>query len=142
MYYSLQDFDVLQKSTHETTRRVADLISRSLGEIEAELIKNGIKELKGKDLCFNATELLQKKLKEAGFPAKILEGDIIIAPNESLEHRINWIKGPEEWVIIDLTAEQIPKQKGKRLLVKSSSPNKEALKQILKEEYDWWFPEN
>ncbi|MEK7451779.1 MAG: hypothetical protein AAB664_00400 [Patescibacteria group bacterium] len=99
-----------------------------------DLQKNG-----GQNLCEIATVFLDARLKAAGLPARILAGDVVVAPHQSLEHHVNWIQAPEEWVIVDSTADQIPKQNGKRMFVRIVEPNIEALKKMLQEEYGWWF---
>lgn len=94
-----------------TLAKIADILKKELPSIEAELFMHGLYNNGGQNLCEIATELLHKRLKDAGFKAKILEGDIIIAPNDTLEHRVNIIYTPEHWIVIDLTIDQIKNTK-------------------------------
>lgn len=56
-------------------------------------------------------------------------------------HKEDIIYTPEHWIVIDLTIDQIKKHKDEHILVKIVQSDKEALKAMLKEEYNWWFPE-
>lgn len=123
MHFSSRDLLLLRESTNETTKQIAEVVNRSLVELEAELSKYDLQKNGGQNLCVIASSFIDARLKTAGLPARILEGDIVVAPHQSLEHRVNWIQTPEEWVILDLTADQIPKQNGKRMFVKIVQPN-------------------
>ncbi len=138
-YFSSRELSPLRESSCESTKKIAEVLNQSFVELEAELSKHGLNEHGGQNLCQIASAFLDSRLKAAGLPARILEGDIIITPHHSMKHRVNWIQTPEEWVIIDSTADQIPKQKGKRMFVKTVEPNIDALRQMLREEFDWWF---
>ena len=140
-YFREKEFAFLYDQQNAILTKIADILKNELPNIEAELSTHGQQDHGGQNLCEIATELLHKRLKNAGFTAKILEGDLIIAPNDTLEHRVNIIYTSEQWIVIDLTVDQIEKHKDKHILVKVVLPNKEALKAMLKEEYNWWFPE-
>ncbi len=140
MYFSSRDLSPLRESSNEITKRIAEVVNQSFVELEAELSKYDLQKNGGQNLCEIASVFLDARLKAAGLPARILAGDVVVAPHQSLEHHVNWIQAPEEWVIVDSTADQIPKQNGKRMFVRIVEPNIEALKKMLQEEYGWWFP--
>lgn len=140
-YYRDEEFAFLRDQQDVILTKIADVLKKELPSIEAELSMHELHNHGGQNLCEIASELLHKRLKEAGFVAKILEGDLVIAPEDTLIHQVNIIYAPEHWIVIDLTVDQIEKHKDEHVFVKVVLPNKEALKAMLKEEYNWWFPE-
>lgn len=140
-YYRDEELAFLYDQQDVILTKIADVLKNELPKIEAELSMHGLHNNGGQNLCEIATELLHKRLKDARFKAKILEGDLVIAPGDTLIHQVNIIYAPEHWIVIDLTVDQIEKHKDEHIFVKVVAPNKEALKTMLKEEYNWWFSE-
>lgn len=141
-FYPKAPLKPLIESESYELQHLAEIINNSLPGIEAELFKYGLRERGAENLCIIATSLIHKALKDAGFTSKIIEGDVLLAPQHSLEHRINIVEFTKYWVLIDLTVSQLPHHYNEKILIKVLEPDARKLKQPLKEELSWWFADS
>jgi hypothetical protein len=135
--FSDQELQKLASSQDEPQEVLAKFLSSELGPLYRQLKK----ERRTVDLaymCNVATEELRAKLRQQGFDSVIVEGEVEIAPHQWLAHRVNVVKLPKEWIVIDLTARQLPWMKGRSWLLEKIAPDETSLKQFLKERYRWW----
>lgn len=140
-HFSEKDFEELQTNQDTEIIRIAEVLKKILPSLEVHVnaYVSSVKGLEG--MCQVVTSFLDRQFKAAGFDTQILEGDVLIAPHHTLEHRVNWIRTPEHWVVIDMTAKQIPRLKKQPVFIKVVAPNPQALKEMLQTEYGWWFPD-
>lgn len=119
-------------------------ISKYADELKKHIDKKCKKETSAsrEGLCVKVSRWVKDFLDARGVDSVILEGDVVLAPHHSLEHRINLANfGDSVWVI-DFTSSQIPALKGKEPIFERLPNNRKAVEKFLHETYNWWIPPN
>lgn len=110
-YFDEAELRLLNETGNESLQKLARVLKESLPLLEAELSKYGLQENGTANLCVIATSSLDKILKSADFNSVILEGEVELEPHHHLSHRVNVVETSQKWVVIDLTANQLPDHK-------------------------------
>ena len=131
--------DELEKLKSVSATRLLNFLLSHLEILHKALVNQNISSKGFENRCIVATSELNNILSEDGFETIILEGDLETGPKNWLVHRVNIVKIPDHWVIIDLTVSQLPWFKNRTWLVETTLPDDDSLKKFLKVNYHWWI---
>ena len=92
-------------------------------------------------LCEMVATLVKKFFDERGIPNKIIEGDLEIAQNDYLVHRVNLVYENDDLWVIDLSSKQIPWLAKSDWIFEKLPSDNQTLKQFLHHKYNWRFQE-
>ena len=120
------------------SKELAAFLETTLQEVLTMLHRKFPEQKDLVDLCNVASSELHKRLQAAGFNARIFEGDVELADNDWLQHRVNLIFLDTQWVVIDVTASQLPWLKNQTPFIGVFDGNKDTLKQYMKTIFHWW----
>lgn len=138
--FSFNEIEKLRLIADTDAIELASILEKEIRSISEYLERTVANPHSLAGCCEIASHELDRILKTTHFDSTVLEGEIEIAEKEWLTHRINLIRLKQVWVIIDLTARQMPWFRNRSWYLETVDPDMKDLEFVLREQFHWWIP--